>query len=116
MRFRIAGALVALALLADSSSFASAAPLAPPVECWIENQTPSVAVGAWASYVVHASGGSGTYAITLAYGDGTQQQGTYSTGQVPFSHVFAAPGSYQQTATVTSVGSTDICTATTSVY
>lgn len=116
MRSTILGALISLALVGSSSSLASAAPLAPPVECWIENQTPSVDAGSWAGYVVHTSGGYGTYAITFSFGDGTQQQGTYSSTEIPFSHVFSISGAYRQTATVTGAGSSDVCTTTTDVY
>lgn len=108
-------ALCALALLWTAGPEAAAAPLAPPVSCWIENHSPSVAAGTWATYTVHPSGGYGTYSITLSYGDGTQEQRT-SSGAAGFSHVFSVPGTYAQTATVSGAGSSGQCTTTTSVY
>lgn len=116
MHRRIVVALAVIALLITASPPASAAPLAPPVECWIENHNPSVAAGTWASYTVHISGGYGTFSITLSYGDGTQEQRTSSSSATGFSHVFSVPGTYTQTATVSGAGSSDVCTATTSVY
>lgn len=74
MRSRALTALISFALLAGSDTSALAAPIAPPVECWIENQTPSIPAGGWANYVVHASGGYGSYSVTLSYGDGSQEQ------------------------------------------
>lgn len=108
-------ALCALTLLSAAGPESVAAPLAPPVECWIENHSPSVAAGTQATYTVHPSGGYGTYSITLSYGDGTQDQRT-SSGAAGFSHFFSVPGTYTQTATVSGAGSSNVCTATTSVY
>lgn len=116
MRFRFLCALIGLSLVASSGSFASAAPLAPPVECWIENQTPSVPVGGWARYVVHATGGYGTYGLAFSFGDGTHENGTYSTGEIPLGHVFWSTGTFLQTATVSGAGSSYICTTQTEVY
>lgn len=116
MRLRIFCALIALSFVVSSGSLASAAPLAPPVECWIENHTPSVPVGGWAQYTVHASGGTGTYAVTLSFGDGNAQQGTYNATEISFSHVFSTSGTFRQTANVSGVGSSTTCSSSTTAY
>lgn len=108
--------LAILYLVSTSGSQVFATPLAPAVECWIENQTPSVPVGGWASYVVHASGGYGTYAVTLSYGDGAQESGTYSATAIGFQHIFWSSGAYYQTASVSGAGSVAQCSTSTSVY
>ena len=57
---------------------ALAGTLADPVDCQIENLSPSVAVGAQASYVVHLFGGLGNYSVTLSYGDNIQESRSVS--------------------------------------
>jgi hypothetical protein len=95
---------------------ASAATQAEAVDCWIDNVTPQLPVGAQASYVVNLSGGLGTYSVTLAYGDGRSDSRSVSASQASFSHVFFAAGAYGQTAFVSGAGSSATCTASTSVY
>lgn len=116
MRTKLLVAIAAVALVANAHSLASAAPLAPAVECWIENRSSSVPVGVWAQYVVHVSGGTGTYLINFAFGDGSSQQGTYASTNVTFSHTFWSPGMYPQSADVSSAGSSTTCTTWTEVY
>ena len=107
---------LAIALAMITARPAIAATTSDPVECWIENQTPSVQVGAWDQYVVHMSGGLGTYSVTISYGDGQQDQGTYSSSTAQFSHLFQMTGAFSQSAHVTGAGSQTNCGTSTSVF
>jgi hypothetical protein len=86
-----------------------------PVQCWIENQTPSVAQGQPAHYVVRLSGGLGTYNVVMDFGDGWWEQNTYGT-QAPFDHIFGSAGNFTQTASASGAGSQTTCFTSTSVY
>ena len=86
------------------------------VSCWIENLTPDVQVGAQASYVIHLSGGLGSYSINLAYGDGTSEGRSVTAPQASFAHWFASSGVFTQLAQVSGAGSNTTCTSSTSVY
>ncbi|HZP97595.1 MAG TPA: hypothetical protein VFC31_14850 [Candidatus Limnocylindria bacterium] len=86
------------------------------VGCSIDNLTPSVQLGTWANYVVHMSGGYGTYSVMLSYGDGLQDGGSYASSTANFNHLFGARGTYTQTATVSGAGSQATCGTSTSVY
>lgn len=114
-RWLITLAFVAICAL-GSARTAFALATADPVDCWVENLTPSTQVGAWAQYVVHMSGGFGSYSVTLSYGDGHADQGSYSAYTASFSHLFWTPGTYTQTATVSGAGSQATCGTTTVVY
>jgi hypothetical protein len=87
-----------------------------PVSCWIENLTPEVQVGAQASYVIHLSGGLGSYSINLTYGDGTSEGRSVSAPQASFAHWFASSGVFTQNAQVSGAGSNAACQSATSVY
>lgn len=87
-----------------------------PVSCWIENLTPDVQVGAQASYVIHLSGGLGSYSINLAYGDGTSEGRSVGVPHASFAHWFASTGVFAQVAQVSGAGSNTTCTSSTSVY
>jgi hypothetical protein len=89
---------------------------ADPVDCQIENLSPSVPVGAQATYVVHLFGGLGSYSVTMSYGDGASDTRGLSGPSTTFNHTFAAAGSYGQTANVSASGSAAACTSSTSVY
>ena len=82
----------------------------------IENLSPTVAVGAQASYIVHLFGGLGSYGLTLRYGDGWQDARSVSGPSSRFDYSFATPGTYLQTATVSGAGSTATCSSSTTVY
>ena len=86
-----------------------------PVQCWIENQTPSVAQGQVAHYVVHLSGGLGTYSVVMNFGDGWWEQNTYGPS-APFDHVFGSTGNFTQIASASGAGSQTTCSTSTSVY
>ena len=113
---RVAAIAIIAALTSVGVRPAAAAVNANPVDCWVENLTPTVQVGAWADYVVHMSGGLGSYSVAFSYGDGHQDQGTYSASSASFSHLFWASGTYVQTATVSGAGSQAACGTSTSVY
>lgn len=89
---------------------------APPVECWIENFTPEVQLGAQANYVVHLSGGLGSYSVNFGFGDGTFDAQSVSAPQASFAHWFSATGVYSQSAYVSGAGSSTSCGSSTSVY
>lgn len=95
---------------------ARAGTLAEITDCSIENQTPSIALGAQARYVVHLFGGSGSYSISFAYGDGWIDSASVSGTQATFAHWFQWTGTFTQTAHVTSMGSSATCTAQTVVW
>ena len=115
---RIVRSLVLACLLVGASVPlpALAGTLADPVDCQIENLTPSLPVGAQATYLVHLFGGLGSYSVTMTYGDGGQGARGMSGSSANFYHAFIATGTYVQTATVTGAGSTARCTSGTSVY
>lgn len=116
-RFGVLGlALAIVAASAASARPAAAQSASEVVTCWIENLTPSVQAGAWASYVVHMDGGLGRYGVNLAYGDGAQDGGTYTSSTASFSHVFTSTGVFQQHGHVTGASSSADCYATTTVY
>jgi hypothetical protein len=112
----ISALLLSTLLSQQATADSPARPATPPVECWLENQTPSVAVGTWAGYVVHASGGTGTFSVVFTYGDGQSDQATQSSESIPFGHVFSSPGNFVQTATVSAPGSQTYCQTSTNVY
>lgn len=116
LRFCLAMFAVALAIALGSVRPAYAGVESEPVNCWIENLTPEVQVGAQASYVIHLSGGLGSYSITLAYGDGTSEGRSVSAPQASFAHWFASTGVFSQVAQVSGAGSNTTCTSSTSVY
>ena len=62
------------------------------------------------SFRAAARGGTGTFAYNWNFGDGTS-----STAASP-DHVYATPGTYNQVLTVTSGGSSAICSNTVTVY
>lgn len=95
---------------------AYALPTSDPVDCWIENLTPSVQLGSWADYIVHMSGGLGTFSVSLGYGDGQGDQGTFASPTAQFNHMFATTGGFAQSALVSGAGSQATCSATTNVY
>lgn len=119
MRSRRA-ALTTLALVLasalDVGGPAAGGALAPVTECTIENQTPSLPLGAEARYVVQLSGGSGTYAVRFGYGDGGVDSLTVSGTQAIFAHWFQTRGTFTQTARVDSMGSSATCTSQTTVW
>ncbi len=105
-----------IVLWAVAPTAALAGTLADPVDCSIENLTPSVALGAAADYVVHLAGGYGSYSVTLSYGDNVHESRNVTGSSTSFTHWFGATGTYVQTATVNSAGSQAMCSASTSVY
>lgn len=113
--------LVAILLCASTwmialSSRADAGSLADPTDCSIDNPTPTVPIGVRASYVVQMSGGNGSYSVALNYGDGTSPDNqSTSSPSASFAHFFASGGTFTQTATVISAGSSAQCTTTTVV-
>lgn len=109
-------ALACLLVAASAPPPALAGTLAAPVDCQIENLSPTVAVGAQASYIVHLIGGLGSYGVTLRYGDGSQDARSVSGSSSSFDHWFAATGTYLQSATVSGAGSTATCGSSTTVY
>ncbi len=90
--------------------------LAEATDCAIENQTPSISVGAEARYVVHLYGGGGSYSVSFAYGDGWVDGASVSGSQVTFAHWFQSTGTFTQTAHVSSMGSSATCSAQTVVW
>ena len=112
----IAALVLVLALQFASTSGALGAPLAPPTECSIENQTPSVQLEAEARYVVHLWGGSGSYSISFAYGDGWTDTASVTGAQATFAHWFRWTGTFIQTAYVSSMGSSTTCSTQTTVW
>ena len=90
--------------------------LSEATDCTIENQTPSISLGAQARYVVHLYGGSGSYSVSFAYGDGWVDSASVSGTQVSFAHWFQSTGTFTQTAQVSSMGSSATCTAQTVVW
>jgi hypothetical protein len=108
--------LLGVSLTGGQSSAARAGVTTDAVDCWIENFTPSVQMGAWASYTVHMSGGLGTYSVTLSYGDGRQDSGTYTASSASFSHLFGTTGTFPQSGRVAGAGSEAFCGTSTTVY
>lgn len=109
--------VIALLLLVGSVPLpALAGTQADPVDCQIENLSPSVPVGAEASYVVHLFGGFGSYSVTMSYGDGASEPRSVSGSSTTFNHLFTSAGTYAQTANVSGSGSTATCASTTNVY
>lgn len=115
--------LKTLALLAVmlASGLAVASPVragtrAEITDCSIENQTPSIPLGAQARYVVHLFGGSGSYSISFAYGDGSVDTVFVSATQATFAHWFQTTGSFTQTAFVRSASSSASCNPQTTVW
>lgn len=113
---RSAAVILALALQLAFATGAMAAPLAPATDCAIENQTPSIPLGAEARYVVHLWGGSGSYSISFAYGDGWTDTASVTASQATFAHWFHWTGTFTQTAYVSSMGSSVTCTSQTTVW
>lgn len=116
LRFCLAMCAVAIAIALGFVRPAYASVETEPVNCWIQNLTPEVQVGAQASYVIHLSGGLGSYSINLAYGDGTSEDRSVSAPQASFAHWFASTGVFNQLAQVSGAGSNTTCTSSTSVY
>jgi hypothetical protein len=116
LRFCLALCAIALALALGPVRPANAGVETEPVSCWIQNLTPEVQVGAQASYVIHLSGGLGSYSINLAYGDGISEGRSVSAPQASFAHWFASTGVFAQRAQVSGAGSNATCTSSTSVY
>jgi len=112
-RLSLAAALV---LATFSPRPAVAGTQAEAVACSIENLTPSVQLGAQAYYVVHLSGGFGSYSVSFAYGDGSSDYRTVTGTQTSFAHLFSATGTYAQTALASGAGSSASCGSSTSVY
>jgi hypothetical protein len=115
-RFCLAICAVVLAIALGTVRPANAGAETEPVSCWIQNLSPEVQVGAQASYVIHLSGGLGSYSINLAYGDGTSEGRSVSAPQASFAHWFASTGVFNQLAHVSGAGSCTTCTSSTSVY
>lgn len=106
----------ALILAIAAGTRADARALVNPTDCLIDNPNPSVFVDVRANYVVQLFGGNGSYSVTLSYGDGTTPDSQSTTGtSASFAHYFGAAGTYTQTATVVSAGSSSWCTTTTTV-
>jgi hypothetical protein len=116
LRFCLVMCAFALAIVLGTVRPAYAGVETEPVGCWIEILTPQVQVGAQASYVIHLSGGLGSYSINLAYGDGTSEGRSVNAPQAPFSHWFASAGVFNQLAQVSGAGSNTTCNSSTSVY
>lgn len=116
LRFCLAMLATALAITVGPVHLGYAGVDTEPVSCWIQNLTPEVQVGAQASYVIHLSGGLGSYSINLAYGDGTSEGRSVSAPQASFAHWFASTGVFNQLAQVSGAGSNTTCTSSTSVY
>ncbi len=116
MRILRLGAAAVLAVQLALGASALAAPLAEPTDCWIENQTPNIQLGAQARYVVHLSGGNGSYSISLSYGDGWTDSASVTASQATFAHWFRSTGTFTQTANVSSMGSSATCTSQTTVW
>ena len=95
---------------------ATVGPLAELTDCWIDNQTPSVQLGAEARYLVQLSGGSGSYAISFAYGDGWVDAGSVTGTQAAYAHWFQTTGTFTQSAYVRSMGSSATCTTQITVW
>lgn len=108
--------LGACLLVSAAGARADAGALANPTDCYIDNPNPTVAVGVGARYVVQLLGGNGSYSVTLSYGDGSASD-SLSTPytSASFTHFYSAPGTFGQTATVASAGSSATCTTTTTV-
>lgn len=105
-----------LALMSTEALARPVSSIAPATECWIESLSPSVAAGTEAKYVVHLGGGNGSYSIRLSYGDGTSESRSVTADSASFSHWFGVPGTYTQTASVASAGSSTTCSSQTTVY
>lgn len=116
LRFCLATCALAIAVALGPVPLSHAGVETEPVNCWIENLTPGVQVGAQASYVIHLSGGLGSYSINLAYGDGTFEGRSVSAPQASFAHWFASTGEFTQRADVSGAGSNASCASATSVY
>jgi hypothetical protein len=116
LRFCLVVCTFSLAIALGTPRPAYAGAETEPVSCWIENLTPEVQVGSQASYVIHLSGGLGSYSINLAYGDGTSEGRAVSAPQASFAHWFASAGVFTQVAQVSGAGSNTTCTSSTSVY
>lgn len=103
-------------LVSAAGARVDARALANPTDCYIDNPNPIVAVGVRASYVVQLLGGNGSYSVTLSYGDGTAPDSLSTTApSASFAHFYSVPGTFGQTATVASAGSSATCTTTTTV-
>ncbi len=115
---RIVRSLVLACLLVGASVPlpALAGTLADPVDCQIENLTPSLPVGAQATYLVHLFGGLGSYSVTMTYGDNIQESRSVTGSSTSFTHWFGATGTYIQTATAYGAGSQATCSSSTTVY
>lgn len=114
---RLLAVLFCASMLAIASGTrADAGVLVNPTDCILDNPNPTVAVGVRANYVVQLFGGNGSYSVTLSYGDGStpDSQSTTATS-ASFAHFFGTAGTYTQTATVVSAGSSSQCTTTTTV-
>jgi hypothetical protein len=85
-------------------------------DCSVEVQTPSVPVGAEARYVVHLFGGNGSYSISFAYGDGWADSASVTGTQATFAHWLQTTGTFTQTASVISAGSSAMCSGQTVVW
>jgi len=109
-------ALVLASELLTGTTPVRAGTLTEATDCTIENQTPSISLGAQARYVVHLYGGSGSYSVSFAYGDGWVDSASVSGTQVIFAHWFQSTGTFTQTAQVSSMGSSATCTAQTVVW
>jgi hypothetical protein len=88
----------------------------PLTECSVEVQTPSIPLGAQARYVVHLSGGNGSYSISFAYGDGWSDGSSVTGSQSTFAHWFQSTGNFTQSVTVMSAGSSATCGGQTVVW
>lgn len=61
-------------------------------------------------------GGSGSYSVSFAYGDGWIDSASVSGSQVTFAHWFQSTGTFTRTAQVSSMGSSATCSTQTSVW
>lgn len=111
-------ALLAFALIGQlvGTSVVRAGTLSEITDCSIENQTPSVSLGAQTRYVVHLFGGNGSYSISFAYGDGWVDGASVTGSQATFAHWFQTTGTFTQTAYVRSAGSSATCSSQTVVW
>ncbi len=98
------------------ASTSRAGTLSEVTDCSIDNQTPSISLGAQARYVVHLFGGNGSYSISFAYGDGWVDAASVTGPQATFAHWFQTTGTFTQTAYVRSAGSSATCSTQTLVW
>lgn len=116
MTFRALLVAVLVLIAVGIPHAALAGPRLPPTDCWVDNEMPSIPVGAEARYVVYLAGGSGSYSVNFSFGDGYSEQASTSSESLTFSHWFSATGTYAQDVAVYSAGSSARCGAVTTVW